>query len=325
MPRQMKANACLIFALAGVFYLFWQVCKQQPALAHVNAFANDPYDAVGSFSTQFALFSALLVLLCAFRPYQALVTIDEQQQRLTHVGYITCVSIAITLIIDGIALLRFPSVWIGLSAGYLLVAFLGGMVLLTVLVAWRIHVSSGRYLHRVPLTRRLWMSAVAFSLLLIIVFGWYPEYFTTFFLGELVTILLSVFLFFASVRVWNGIISPIPDNPAVDTLDDLGSFYSWLKAHAGPFSVILSAAEKVLKSTLLRPIVNWLNPRSYPWNGVLLVGMIMGMILALAEAMGEGGFISIRIAVLFASIECCGVLIGYVFMAKPLGLFRHKS
>jgi len=67
-----KVNACLTLALAVVFYGFFQVCKQLPALGQINPFANNPYDAVGSFATQFAAFSALLSLLRAFRPYPSL-------------------------------------------------------------------------------------------------------------------------------------------------------------------------------------------------------------------------------------------------------------
>ena len=47
MPKQYKVNACLTFVLAVLFYLFWQISKHQPALSQVNAFAEDPYDAVG--------------------------------------------------------------------------------------------------------------------------------------------------------------------------------------------------------------------------------------------------------------------------------------
>jgi hypothetical protein len=57
--------------LAILFYLFFQITKHHPILSLVNPFVEDPYDAVGSFSFQFALFTALLSLVRAFRPYQA--------------------------------------------------------------------------------------------------------------------------------------------------------------------------------------------------------------------------------------------------------------
>jgi hypothetical protein len=61
------------------FYLFFQTSKHNPALSSVNAFADDPYDAVGSFGVQFALFTALLSLVRAFRPYQSDEALDGQE------------------------------------------------------------------------------------------------------------------------------------------------------------------------------------------------------------------------------------------------------
>ena len=63
MPRPLKVSAFITFVLAVVFYLFFQISKHDLALSQVNVFAEDPYDAVGSFGVQFALFTALSVTL----------------------------------------------------------------------------------------------------------------------------------------------------------------------------------------------------------------------------------------------------------------------
>lgn len=70
MPRRYIVDACLMLVFSLVFYLFWQACKQQPALAQVAEFPKDPYDAIGSFAELFALFTALLSIVRAFRHYQ---------------------------------------------------------------------------------------------------------------------------------------------------------------------------------------------------------------------------------------------------------------
>jgi hypothetical protein len=63
----------------------------------------------------------------------------------------------------------------------------------------------------------------------------------------------------------------------------------------------------------------------------LLFGMFMGLVLALAEAIGEGGLAPhqvnrfIAVASAFVGLEASGVVVGYAFLAKPLGLFRHDS
>src|ERR1700680_4035325 len=97
MPKQYKVNACLTLVLAVVFYLFWQICKQQPALAQVATFTEDPYDAVGSFGTQFAIFLVLLSMIRAFRPYQPGRVGYSQQLLFARGAYLTCLSVAVTL------------------------------------------------------------------------------------------------------------------------------------------------------------------------------------------------------------------------------------
>jgi len=71
MPAKAKVSGGLGVGLAVLFYLFFQISKQQPDLARVNAFANDPYDAVGSFAVQFALFVAVISLIRALRRYSS--------------------------------------------------------------------------------------------------------------------------------------------------------------------------------------------------------------------------------------------------------------
>lgn len=317
-PRQLKVNACLTLALAVLFYLFFQIVKHQPALLHVNAFAEDPYDAVGSFSTQLALFTALLSLVRAFRPYQPHEALDSQERYLVRSEYIT-------LVTNSIAMLRYPSVWIGFPAGHLLAALMGGMALLTTLVGWRIHHTTRT--SRLPSAQHGWARVMGISLVSVILLAWYPENWRQSLPGELLTVVVSMTLFFAVVWAWDMILSPSLETPREDFIDDLISMYRWFKAHTGHFSALLTTCEKTLSSSFLHPIVNWLNPRKHPWNGILLFGMCMGVVLALAEAMNEGG-LGPRFAVLvavFAGLEGAGVLLGYAFLAKPLGLFRYDS
>jgi hypothetical protein len=325
MLKQYKVNACLTVMLAGVFYLFFQLCKQQPALAHVNAFADDPYDAVGSFGTQLAVFTAFLSMVRAFRPFQPGTAVDSQQILLLRGAYITCLSVAVTLGADIVALLRYPSMWIGFPAGYMLAAFVGGMALLTALVGWRIHHTVSVCM--VPPAKQRWARAIGISLVSVIIFAWYPVNLTQSLPGELLTVVVSVTLFFAAVRAWGMALSPSLETGGEDIIDDLASIYRWLKAHSGHFSVLLSPLEKTLGSSFLRPLLSCLNPRKHPWNGILLLGVCIGVALALAEAMGEGGLGPhfVLLVTVFAGLEGAGVLLGYAFLAKPLGLFRHDS
>lgn len=71
MPRSVKVSALLTFGLAILLFPFFEVCKRAPALSLVNAFAEDPYDAVfigaecGGVLLGYALFAKPLGL---FRP-----------------------------------------------------------------------------------------------------------------------------------------------------------------------------------------------------------------------------------------------------------------
>ena len=113
-------------------------------------------------------------------------------------------------------------------------------------------------------------------------------------------------------------------------MDDLTAVYRWLKAHAGPFVVLCILFEKLLGWSFVRSVLRWLNPRQHTWNLVLLLGIVMGAVLALAEALGEGGGSQqigrfALVVSVFIGLECAAVLLGYFLLAEPLGLFRHGS
>src|SRR5579884_3555186 len=186
MPRSLKIYTCLTIVLAVLFYLFFQVSKHQPALSQVNAFADDPYDAIGSFAVQFALFTALLSLLRAFRPYQSQQALDSQELLLVRGAIFSCLSVMITLIGDVVAMARHPSIWMGLSAGYMLAALVGGMALFTALVGWLL-VSWERKMHSSHTTGAR-IRAICVSALSLLILVLYPESWRQTTYGELFTV-----------------------------------------------------------------------------------------------------------------------------------------
>jgi hypothetical protein len=326
MPAREKANACLTLVFAVMFYLFWQVCKQQPALAQVATFTEDPYDAIGSFGVLFALFTALLSVIRAFRPYQPDTAVDSQQVLLTRAGYLICLAVAVTLGADIVAMLRYPAVWIGFPAGYILVALVGGMALLTALMGWRIHHTARQ---STTSARQGWTRAIVISLVGTIICALYPQnwrantpvggLWTVFILF---TIVVGMVIFLTSVWVWGMVLSPPLETPAEDSIDDLAALYRAFKTRLGPFSVVLTPFEKVLGSSWLRPIVDWLNPRKNRWYGIALIGIAVGVALALGEAHLRP---RIQLIEVFASITGVGVLMGYAFFAKSLALARNDT
>ncbi len=325
MARQLKVNACLTFVLAALFYLFFQIAKHYPALSAVNAFADDPYDSVGTAGVQLAMFTAILSLVRAFRPYQLNKDISNQKVLLMRGEYITCLSVAVTLVADIVAMIRYPSVWIGFPAGQVLIALIGGLALLTALVGWLLFRSAQALI--LPSMQSGWSRAITLSCMSILILALYPASWHHNVIGELLTVVGGMTLFFASVWAWGTAIFPRLEMHSEDFIDDLVSIYRWLKAHTSHFSVLFTTLAKTFSSPFFRPIVNWLNPRKHSWSWILLFGICIGLLLALTETMSEGG-LSPRFAVLatiFVSLEAVGALVGYVFLAKHLGLFRHDA
>ncbi|HEV2659641.1 MAG TPA: hypothetical protein VGU68_03530, partial [Ktedonobacteraceae bacterium] len=287
MRGRLKVSALLTLVLAVLFYLFFQISKHQPALSQVNAFADDPYDSIGSFGVQFALFTALLSLLRAFRPYQAGSMLDHQEQLLLRGAYLSCLSVAVTLAADIVAMIRHPTTWIGQSAGYALAALVVGMVLFTALVGWQLHYATQN--RRSLFVPNVWIRASGSSLISLLILALYPESWRQSVPGELLTILVGTALLF--VPLW-AVGTAIPTSSGAffeDFIDDLIAVYRWLKAHIGPLVVLCSLFEKILNWSFIYAVLHWLNPRKHTWNLIILIGLIMGMLLALAETLGEGG------------------------------------
>src|SRR5215471_1695618 len=134
MSRSVKVSALLTLGLALLLFLFFDNCRHVPALSQVNPFAEDPYDSVGSFAIQLAPFFALVAILRAFRPYPSEKTRDRQLVLYARAAYFSCLAVAVTLVADIIAMLRHPSLWLGIAAGHVLLVLVGIMVLLTELV-----------------------------------------------------------------------------------------------------------------------------------------------------------------------------------------------
>lgn len=330
MPRSVKVSALLTFGLAILLFPFFEFCKHTPALSLVNAFAEDPYDAVGSFGIQLAPFLSLLAVLRAFRPYQSEKTRDRQQVLFARAAYFSCLSVAVTLVADIISMIRHPSLWLGVSAGYLLATLLGGMVLLTALVLWSISRVTRSLPLRSPLQR--WTKASAFSLVGIFLLTLYPEELRQSTPGALLTIAVGVIFLSGLVWALGTAMAPSMDTPFEDVIDDLVAAYRWEKAYTDPSDPTLAldnVLEKLLTLSLVRSFLQWLNPRRHPWRIVILLGVFMGIALLLSEMSSEGGppqFGKLAmVAAVFIGVECGGVLLGYALLAKPLGLFRPDS
>jgi hypothetical protein len=170
--RQVKFATLTICLLALLFLMFFNVTKHYPALVDINPFIEDPYDAVGSFGIQLAMLSALVSFVRIFRPYPQGIT-SRNLLLILHGDAVSLVSVAVTLTADIIAMFRHLPEWISSFTGWLLVVFISGLMVLTVLAGGMVF-RTGQSLSLLSGSRS-WSKAITICLVGLIVLTFYPE------------------------------------------------------------------------------------------------------------------------------------------------------
>jgi hypothetical protein len=132
-------------------------------------------------------------------------------------------------------MIRHPSLWIGVPAGQMLAALIGGMALLTALVGWLISHSTLNI--TVPSVPGAWARAIVISSVGVLILEIYPENWRQSVSGELFTVVVGLVFFFVAVWALGIAISPQMETHFED----------------------------------------------------LIIAIFMGVVLLLAEALGEGG------------------------------------
>lgn len=283
-----KTNTLLSAVLAATFYLFFMFAKHDPVLSVIVPFSNDPYDSVGSFA---AIASAILVIIAlvrAFRPYRNPAT-DGQKVFLIRTQIAIALAALITAVTDLIAMLRHLAIWLGTPQAVELIVLLSGITIYAVAMGYLAQ-RSGRGIN-LPVHNR-WKSAFAVSLIAIIILAVYPENLIQGIYGHLFTIFVGMLLLFVPMSALDIALVPFDTETMISR-----------NAHAR---------------------------RVYEWIIVLLLALGIGLIVFLVEASEGGGSGAplVRVAVIFAVFVgggVLGILIGYAFLRKPLGLFRQHS
>src|SRR5690242_2762961 len=220
--------------------------KHDPALSKVNAFADDPYDAVGSFGIQAAIFLAIVCLIRAFRsPTDARAFDDDLVILRAETAAI--LSVGVTLAADVLAMLRYPHLWMGSAAGYRLSALLIGMAVITGVLGLLIRRGAGAA-YRHPKSNE-WIRAVIVSILAAFLLVLYPEHFRRGLIGVLSTAFIGTVILFAPVWAWTMTLVP------------------HVSAHPEQHLITLEAFHR----------------RKYHWLVVILVGVLVGLFFVAGE------------------------------------------
>lgn len=321
--RQTKWMALATCFLAVLFWTFFSVTKHDLTLAKVGVFIEDPFDAVGSFGVQLAAFAALLSLMRIFRPRAAGKIHPDWLAVIFRGCVLSLASIGVTLVADGIALLRYLPRSTGSPAGWLLTTLVIGFLTLVILAGWWV-IRLGRTLDLFSRERPAWIIWASFLAAGLILF-FYPDSWQTGVLGGISTALLGMVLLFAVTFAIMRLFFLAPEKPSEDLLDDLKAIYEWVKSRARFAGVLFRWGEAIVCTNWFRVLARWLNPRNHPWNLLVLVALGMGILLLVFEMTAEGlPSLSVFLLVfgVYVGIEGTGVLLGYALFNRWLGIIE---
>lgn len=322
-----RSSALAILLIALVFYGFFDFSKHNPASAAVNPFGEDPFDAVGSFGVQVAGLAALLAGLRAFRPYPAGELPVVQAQFTLRAEAVALLGIVVTLAADGVGMARDPFMWMRSAAGWQLAGLVAALALVTLWAGWRVYKTARSI--ETPGAKRPWRPAVLICLAGLFVLAFYPPGWRASAPGAVLAALTGMAVLMVTVWALAGALFPLTENEFEDVFDDLAALYAWARSRLGAAQPVFRLAERLAVLRWVHIVVGWINPRRHAWSFVVLIAAGMGVAMLLAEALGEGGFQSLRqfvlVAAIFIVIECCGVGLGYGLLARGLGIFRPES
>lgn len=323
--KRLKIAAVLVLGLSILFYFFFDFCKHAPVLGASNPFAEDPYDAVGSFGIFLAFVSAVLTMLRAFRPSQQDKPADGQIVLYLHAGTVSLLAVVITLAADAIGLGRAVVTSGSFPAAGPLAAILGGMTLITLGAGW-IFLRVARSVKISPVGRPWWRVGII-SGLAILILAFYPlQWRESGVPGGVFTALVGMSVLFVTTWGLATAIFPINEFEYEDVFDDMAAFFQREEKRMSSLADPIKWAGKTAASQPMRGLLGWLNPRRHRWNLVILAAAAMGLMLVAVEFLAEGMPTNLGRALMvvgvYAGIGGAGVVLGYVLFEKYLGIFR---
>jgi hypothetical protein len=292
MSGRMRINSFATVALAALFYWLFMLMKHEPALAAIIPFAEDPYDAVGSFCLILSTLLAGLALIRGFRPYR--------RARPSHLAYLFLartqmavpIGILITLAGDAIAMARHPSTWIGKPAAAELVGVMSGVAVLSFATLLLVR----RSVPRRPAIQAGSRQAILWALAYILVLAAFPESLIQSAAFHLTAIVLAFLLIAASQSSLTVALLP-GDHAGMQTPEAQGSQRSR----------------------------RWIS-----WVAVVLLGVAIGGFALAGEIFGEGNSGTppaqlLLVSAMFFGAGTSFMLISFAFFRGPLGLGRQPA
>ena len=285
MPQRYKINALATLALAMLFYWFFMFSKHDSALASVNPFAEDPYDAVGSFCMIVSVLLAILSLYRVFRRYRPEVPSDSSRLLVARTQLAVPAGILITLGCDIVAMIRHPHSWLGTSVATELILMLAGVTAASLALLFWVRMSLPPKPSIPASSRKAFILTVASCLIL----ANFPEKLIDTTALHFATIVFAFILIAAPQAALTVALLPMGDDLAANT-DSGRQGHVWIQ-----------------------------------WVAVSLLGIGIGAFAFAGEAFGEkSGVPAVRLLVVstvFLGAGTSFALVSFGFFRRPLGLF----
>ena len=278
---QVKITTLITCLVALLFLIFFNASKHDPVLMKINVFIEDPYDAVGSFGFQLAIIAALISLVRIVRPYPNGIS-SENLSTILRGDAVSLLSIAVTLIADGVAIFRYLPEWTSSSAGWLLVFHLFGLTALTALAIWKIF-KIGKSLNLLS-GNNAWTKVITLCLVGMFILTFYPETWRMSIPGGIFTAIVGMVFLFNLTSAIARFLFPSPAmQPDHDFLDDLSALYQYLSTHLIFAGFLFQWIQKLVNISWVCVLINWFNPRRHPWKMIIITALGIGIALILAE------------------------------------------
>jgi hypothetical protein len=240
---------------------------------------------------------------------------------------VALLSVAITLAADAVGLVRTVFTNSVFPATGALAGLVGGMALITLVAGWYFT----RFAREVemPSAPRHGGRATGISVLFLLILTFYPlAWRDSGISGGIFTALTGMALLL--VAVWGLATAAFPsaEFEYEDVFDDLVAIYAWLRNRLRFAAGLFTWLEKIVALPPVRKSFGGLNPRTHRWNLVVLVAVVLGVSLVLAEALAEGLSPNLgRVLLVFGvyiGIEGAGLALGYVLLGRFLGIFQEE-
>lgn len=282
-----KLHSLVILGVAAAFQWFFMFTKHNPVLRSIIPFGNDPYDALGSFTTIVNILLCLLLLWRSFRPMRGRESSQAQSQHLRRTQAAIPLSILVTIAAYAIAMVRHTNLWFGAPGQDKLLA-----VLATMLAVSAAALSMVRFSVSAPTApqqrERTAPSPLIVAALFVAMLGFYPEHLINRLSTHLLTVLLGDLFLFVPVAAFLRFLFPDPQ---------------------------LAPHEQSNSPGVGR----------YAWIGAMLISLLIGVGLFVAEMTeGGAGIPPIRkrlfVASVYIGLTMTGTLIALAVLGRLLGL-----